>query len=106
MAKQNRGDFTEVLVRRQTLSPDQVQEARNLQQQTGAKLQDTLVKLGYCTIDEVMSAVAEFHSLQFVNLAEVTIPNAVVELLPEWVPRETITLPMPQKMGPSKRITS
>src|SRR5262249_20212196 len=106
MAKQSRGDFTEVLVRRQTLSPDQLQEARNLQQQTGAKLQDTLVKLGYCTADEVMSAVAEFHGLQFVNLAEVTIPNAVIELVPESVARENVILPMAQENGALKIIIS
>jgi type IV pilus assembly protein PilB len=106
MAKQSRGDFTEILVRRQTLSTDQLQEARNLQQQTGAKLQDTLIKLGYATSDEVMSAIAEFHGLQFVNLTEVTIPNAVVELVPESVARENVILPMAQENGALKIIIS
>ncbi len=73
MAK-TRGEFTEILLRRQILSPDQLSEARNIQQQTGAKLQDTLVKLGYASTDEVMSAIAEFHGMQFINLTEVTIP--------------------------------
>lgn len=106
MAKQSRGDFTEILIRRQTLSPDQLQEAKNLQQQTGAKLQDTLIKLGYCTNDEVMSAIAEFHNLQFINLADVTIPNAVVELVPESVARENVILPMAQENGALKIIIS
>src|SRR3989440_6183716 len=106
MAKSSRGDFTDILVRKQILGPDQLQEAKNLQQQTGAKLQDALVKLGYASTEEVMSAVAEFHSLQFVNLAEVTIPASVIELVPESVARENVVLPMAQENGALKIIMS
>jgi type IV pilus assembly protein PilB len=105
MAK-TRGDFTEILIRRQILSPDQLQEARSIQQQTGAKLPDTLVKLGYCTTEQVMTAVAEFHGLQFVDLTEVTIPAAVVELVPESVARENVVLPLAQDNGSLKIIMS
>jgi type IV pilus assembly protein PilB len=106
MAKSNGNDFTEILVRKQVLGPDQLQEAKNLQAQTGAKLQDALVKLGYATQEEVMSAIAEFHSLQFVNLTEVTIPSAVIELVPESVARENVVLPMAQENGALKIIMS
>jgi type IV pilus assembly protein PilB len=105
MAK-TRGDFTEILIRRQVLSPDQLTEARGIQQQTGAKLQDTLVKLGYVTAEQVMSAVAEFHGLQFVDLTEVTIPSSVVELVPESVARENVVLPMSQDNGTLRIIMS
>src|SRR5262249_54612872 len=100
------GDFTEILLRRQTLSPDQLEEARHLQKQTGAKLQDTLVKLGYATDEDVMSAVAEFHGLQYVDLSEVTIPPSVIEMVPESVARENIVLPMSQDNGALKIIMS
>ena len=93
MGKQ-RGDYTDILVRKQILSPDQLEEARGLSQSTGAKLNDALVKLGYATTEQVMSAVAEHHGMQFVNLAEVTIPPAVVELVPESVARENVILPL------------
>src|SRR5229473_1909238 len=107
MAKSTNGkDFTEILVRKQILGADQIQEAKNLQQQTGAKLQDALVKLGYCTVEEVMSAIAEFHSLQYVNLTEVTIPQSVVELVPESVARENVVIPMAQENGALKIIMS
>src|SRR5438046_8892819 len=105
MAK-SRGDFTEILIRKQILSPDQLDEARGMQQQTGAKLQATLVKLGYATTEQVMSAIAEFHGLQFVNLTEVTIPPSVVELVPESVARENVVLPMSQENGALKIIMS
>src|SRR5919204_2647452 len=106
MAKTTRGDFTDILVRKQVLSPDQVQEARSMAQQTGAKLQDTIVKLGYATTEEVMSSIAEFHSLQYVDLTEVTIPASVVELVPESVARENVVLPLAQEDGALKIIMS
>jgi type IV pilus assembly protein PilB len=105
MAKKS-GEFTEILIHRQTLSPDQLSEAKAMQQQTGAKLQETLVKLGYVTAEQVMSAMAEFHGLQFVDLTEVTIPSSVVELVPESVARENVVLPMSQDNGTLKIIMS
>ena len=101
-----RGDFTEILVERKVLSPDQLEEGRNLQQQTGAKLQETLVKLGYCTMDQIISAMAEAHGLQFLNLTDITIPPAVIELVPESVARENIILPLSQDNGLLRIITS
>src|SRR5437588_8302158 len=106
MAKSSRGDFTEILIRKQILGPDQLAEAKTLQQQTGAKIQDALVKLGYASPEEIMSAIAEFHGLQFVDLTEVTIPPAVIELVPESVARENIVLPMSQENGALKIIMS
>src|SRR5207248_10562487 len=101
-----RGDFTDILVRRQVLSPDQLDEARGLERQAGMKLSDAIVKLGYATPDQVMSAVAEHHGLQFVDLTEVTIPPAVIELVPESVARENVVLPMSQDNGALKIIMS
>jgi type IV pilus assembly protein PilB len=105
MAK-SRGEFTDILLRRQVLSPDQLEEARSIAQQTGAKLTDSLVKLGYATTDQVISALAEFHGMQFVDLTEVTIPAAVVELVPESVARENVVLPLSQENGALKIIMS
>ncbi len=105
MAK-SRGDFTEILLRRQVLSPDQLEEAKSIAQQTGAKLADSLVKLGYASTDQVISALAEFHGMQFIDLTEVTIPAAVVELVPESVARENVVLPLSQENGALKIIMS
>src|SRR6516164_5324248 len=105
MAK-TRGDFTDILVRRQILSPDQLDEAKNLQQSTGVKLQDALIKLDYATMEQIMTAIAEFHGLQFIDLTEVTIPAAVVELVPESVARENVVLPLSQDNGALKIIMS
>jgi type IV pilus assembly protein PilB len=105
MAK-SRGDFTDLLVSRQLISPDQLEEARGLAQSTGSKIQDAIVKLDYLNVDQVMSAIAEHHGVPFVDLTEVTIPPAVVELVPESVARENVVLPMDQENGTLKIIIS
>jgi type IV pilus assembly protein PilB len=105
MAK-SRGDFTDILVRRQILSPDQLEEAKGLQQSAGVKLQDALIKLEYATMEQIMTSIAEFHGLQFIDLTEVTIPAAVVELVPESVARENVVLPLSQDNGALKIIMS
>jgi type IV pilus assembly protein PilB len=105
MAK-TRSEFTDLLVQKGILAPDQLTEARGMAQQTGAKLQDTLVKLGYATQEQVIGAIAEASGLQFIDLTNVTIPSAVIELVPESVARENVILPLTQEGGVLKVITS
>jgi type IV pilus assembly protein PilB len=101
-----RGDFTDILVQKKIIGADQIVEAKSLQTQTGAKLQDAIVKLGYASTEEVMSAIAEFHNMPFLNLTDMTIPASVVELVPESVARENVVLPHSQENGVLKIITS
>jgi len=89
-----RGDFTDVLIKRKILGPDQIEEAKSMAAQTGVKLQDALVKLNYATAQEVMSSIAEFHNMQFVDLKGITIPSSVVEMVPESVARENHVIPL------------
>src|SRR5262249_35042160 len=76
-----RGDFADILLKKGILEAEQVAEARTLQQQTGAKLQDALVKLGYISQDEIMSAIADPSGLKSINLTDLTIPPAIIELV-------------------------
>lgn len=99
-------DWTEVLVRRGIVSNEQIQEARHLGLSTGTRLQDTLVKLGYATPQDVSSAVAQHHGLEFVDLEEIEIPKAVIELVPESVARENVVLPLSLEGNILKLITS
>jgi type IV pilus assembly protein PilB len=94
-----RTDFTDILIRRGILGPDQLGEAKTLQQQTGAKLQEALVRLGYASPDDIMSAVAEFSGLQSVNLADLAIPQSIIEMVPESVARENIVIPLSHDNG-------
>ncbi len=93
MAK-SRGDFTEILVKKGILSADQLEEAKAAATQTGAKINEVLVKLQYATPAEVMAAVAEHSGTQFVDLTDMTIPPAIIEMVPESVARENVVLPL------------
>ena len=90
----SRGDFTDVLVKKGLLSPDQLAEAKTLQQQTGAKIQDAIVKLGYATQDDIMAAIAEHSGMQSINLADIAIPASIIEMVPESVARENVVIPI------------
>lgn len=66
-----RRDFTEILIQRKVLDPEQVAEARTLAAQAGIWLQEAIVRLGYASPEEVISAIAEAHGLEFIDLTEV-----------------------------------
>lgn len=103
---QSQGDFSAILVKKGILTADMLAEARNVEKQTGAKLQDALVKLGYASMDDVMMAFAEHNGMEFVNLEDLTIPPSVIELVPESVARENIVIPLSQENGMLKIVIS
>ncbi|MEC7502236.1 MAG: ATPase, T2SS/T4P/T4SS family, partial [Planctomycetota bacterium] len=98
--------FTEILIRQGTISPDQLEEAESMARGSGSNLSDALIRLGYVTGDEVMQAVAAEHHLDFINLDEITIPPAVIELVPESVARENAILPMAEEEDALRVIVS
>ena len=93
MAK-SRKDFSDILIGKGKLSPSQKEEAVGVARSRGIKLAEALVQLGYVTTKEVMSAVAEEHRMEFVDLDEVQIPKSVIELVPESVARENVVIPL------------
>jgi type IV pilus assembly protein PilB len=101
-----RGDYTDILLRKKIVGQDQLIEAETAASAQGLRLQDMLVKLSYATAAEVMSAVAEQHGMQFVDLNELEIPKAVIELVPESVARENIVLPLSLEGNTLKIITA
>ena len=82
------GQWWELLSQQGIISPDQWTEAQRLAKESGIDEGDALVRLGYATADDVMRAKAQQHGMEYVDLTEVVIPPAVVELVPESVARE------------------
>jgi type IV pilus assembly protein PilB len=101
-----RGDFTDILLKKKIIGPDQLADAEAYANSTGLKLQDALVKQNYASPAEVMSAIAEKHGMQFVDLSELEIPKAVIELVPESVARENLVLPLSLEGNTLKIITA
>lgn len=93
MAKAQR-DFTDILVKKGIVSADQLEEARGLANASGIKVQEAIAKLNYASSDELMGAIAEFHNLEFVSLVDVTVPQSVIEMVPESVARENRIIPL------------
>jgi type IV pilus assembly protein PilB len=101
-----RGDFTDILLRKKIIGPDQLADAEHTASSQGLKLQDAIIKLNYATAAEVMNAVAEHHGMQFVDLSELEIPKAVIELVPESVARENVVVPLSLEGNTLKIITA
>ena len=89
-------DWTEILVRRGVIGPDQLKEANRME---STPVEEALIKLGYADADDIMKAKAEQHGLPFVELKEIEIPASVIELVPESLARENIVMPLSQQGG-------
>ncbi len=89
-----RGDFADILLKKRMIGSDQLAEAESIASANGMKLQDAIIKQQYLTANEVMGAIAEFYNMKFVDLAEITIPKSVIELVPESVARENVVIPL------------
>ncbi len=90
-------DYTDLLIRRGTISLDQLSEAERMARDNNKKVADCLVQLHYATGEEVMRAMAEHHKLDYIDLSEVSIPANIIELVPESVARENGILPMAEE---------
>jgi type IV pilus assembly protein PilB len=99
MAVKRRLDYTDLLIKKGIVSPDQLEEAKQLAAQSGMKLPDALVRLGYATGEDVMKVMAEQHGLEYVDLSRISIPPNVVELVPESVARENVVIPLAEDDG-------
>ena len=98
--------FLKILIAAKIVTKDQVIDADNLAKQTGGKIADALVKRGCATEAECMNALAKAHRMDYVNLERITIPEDVIELMPESVARENVVLPMEEKDGRLKVVMS
>jgi type IV pilus assembly protein PilB len=98
--------WAEILIRRGVMGPEQWAEAEQMSREQGMPEAECLVRLGYCTGEEVMQAMAQVHKLQYVDLHEITIPESVIELVPESVARENAILPMEENDETLKVIVS
>jgi len=98
MAKK-KAEYTEILIRQGLVSPEQISEAKQMAKESGIKLPDALVRLGYATGEDVTRAIAEQNGLNYINISEITIPPSVIELVPESVARENAVLPLSEGDG-------
>ncbi len=90
--QRGKGDFGDALVLRGLISPEQLAEAREVARKVGCHPHDNLVQFGYATHEEITKTLAVVHGIEFVDLANITIPQEVIDLIPESVARENSVL--------------
>ena len=86
-------NYLGILNRQGLLSKNQVLEAQELSNKTGIKLPEALKQLGYATAEQIAQAIAAEHGRRYVDLSDVAIRPAVVELISESIARENCVLP-------------
>jgi len=101
-----KNDFATLLINKGTISEEQLEDAQKTARESSSSVQDSLVKLGYATPDEVTEAVAHASNLEYINLNKVEIPDDIVELMPESVARENAVLPISEIDGQLKVLIS
>lgn len=92
-------DFTDLLLRDGVVSLDQLSEATTLARETDIPIAEALIQLSYAEPAAVYKAMAKFHKLVFVDLAEVKIADEVIQLVPESVARENRIIPYKDEDG-------
>ncbi len=97
------GDY---LIKKGVIGPEQLQEAEAVAASKKVKLQDAITELGYATSEQVMRCLAEQHDYDFVDLNNVPIPPAIVELVPESVARENAVIPFSEEDGKLRVVVS
>jgi hypothetical protein len=86
--------FVPVLQRQGIVTAEQVREAQAVVTASGGRWEEVLVRLGFATADEVLLAWAEVLHLRVIDLPEMTLAPAILELVPESVARENVVLPV------------
>ncbi len=91
MAK--RLNYLGILNQKGLLSVNQAKEAKELAAKTNVSIQEALKQLGYVTSEQIAQAVAQEHGKRYVDLKDVAIRPAIVELISESIARENCVLP-------------
>ncbi len=83
-----------LLLRDGLLSPEQIEEALAVKEQTGARLGEIVVERGWLDSADLARALAEQHGLDYVDLAGVDVDQAAAGLLSERLAHRYGALPV------------
>ncbi|MDR0391435.1 MAG: GspE/PulE family protein [Planctomycetaceae bacterium] len=86
-------NFINILQNKGLLSESQISESKEMSQTANISLREAIARLGYASSEEVTRAIAEEFGREYLDLKNVIIPPAIIELIPESVARENLVLP-------------
>ncbi len=96
IAANKRIQLGQVLLSRDIITADQIETALSQQRNSGNNklLGELLVELGYCTENQIASALAEAYNVPYAPVSPKLCDPAVVELLPRQFLEEHVILPL------------
>src|SRR5438046_1200858 len=84
----------ELLTKASLITQDQLKEALKLQKETGGKLGETLIKLGFVAEEDITECLSQQFGVPSINLAHFDIDSSVIKLIPSDVARKYNILPV------------
>src|SRR6195256_5353773 len=84
----------ELLTKASLITQDQLKEALKLQKESGSKLGETLIKLGFVAEEDITECLSQQFGVPSINLAHFEIDSSVIKLIPADVARKYNILPV------------
>src|SRR5919107_791567 len=84
----------ELLTKASLISQDQLKESLRVQKETGGKLGETLIKLGFVTEEDITECLSQQFGVPSINLQHFEIDASVIKLIPGDVARKYNILPV------------
>jgi type IV pilus assembly protein PilB len=84
----------ELLTKASLITQDQLKEALRVQKETGGKLGETLIKLGFVSEEDITECLSQQFGVPSINLQHFEIDASVIKLIPADVARKYNILPV------------
>jgi len=84
----------ELLTKASLISQDQLKDALKVQKESGSKLGETLIKLGFVSEEDITECLSQQFGVPSINLAHFEIDSTVIKLIPAEVARKYNILPV------------
>jgi type IV pilus assembly protein PilB len=84
----------ELLTKASLITQDQLKEALRVQKETGGKLGETLIKLGFVSEEDITECLSQQFGVPSINLQHFEIDASVIKLIPGDVARKYNILPV------------
>ncbi len=84
----------EILLKSNIITQEQLDKALQEQKATGGRLGEHLIKLGYCTEDDILDCLSQQYGVPSINLRNFEIDESIIRLIPADVVRKYQFIPV------------
>jgi len=84
----------ELLTKAKLLTEDQLQKALDEQKQSGGRLGEHLIRLGYVTEEDILDCLSQQYGVPSINLQHFEIDESIIRLIPADVARKYQLIPV------------